>query len=108
MNSKFFERAGFYISRLSLFGFVIIGAYLLFLTKFVIHPESEVSMITTLPLFIGGIACGAFILIGESIRLITFMFCGFPKNKRVFIIHFILLFFSAWLVLPFLFNISFS
>ena len=106
MNNRIIERSGFYISRLSLAGLIVIAAYFLFLIKFVIHPESEVSMMGTLPLFLVGSACGVLIFCGETIRLATFTLNGFPKSRKEIIVHFSLLVVSGWFVIPFVFQLA--
>ncbi len=49
MSRKTLERTGFYLSRLGLFVIMLLLSYLLFAINFIIHPESEVSMMTSLP-----------------------------------------------------------
>ena len=105
MNKSLIERSGFYISRLSLAGFIVIAGYFWFLTMFVIHPESEVSMMGTLPLFFAGTACGILIFFGEAIRLVWFALNGFPKDWREKIVHLSLLGVSGWFVIPLIFGL---
>jgi hypothetical protein len=105
VSKSIIERCGFYISRLSLAGFIVIAAYFWFLTTFVIHPESEVSMMGTLPLFFAAAACGIFIFFGEALRLAWFALNGFPKSWKEKTVHLSLLAVSGWFVVPFIFRL---
>lgn len=105
MNKSIAERSGFYISRISLCLLVLLAVYFYVLVSFFIHPESEVSMMGTLPLFLSLVILGFILFAGEFIRLITFIIGGLPVKLRERIVHFLLLIISGFCTLPFAYRI---